>query len=125
MRFAQADVAQQDAMGPLGEELQAQEVLDRQPVEFLGPIPLELCERFQDREPGGFDASFKDPLAPRDVFALDKPAQVFEVAPRWLSGWLGQVQVVRLQAAQFEVVQGFGEQGGIWFHELDLWGLGS
>ena len=40
-------------------------------IDFLGPVPAELFERFEDREARGFHATFNDALAALGVFALD------------------------------------------------------
>ena len=104
MRFAQSDVAQQHRVGFLGNELQAKEVLDLEPIDFLGPVPAELFEGFDDREASGFDAPFNDALAPLGVLAFDQPTQIFDVVPVLLSALLGQFGVVSLDEGQFEVV---------------------
>ena len=93
MALAHADAAQEDDVGLLGQELQAEEILDLEPVDFLGPAPVELFEGFQDGEPGAFDPRLHAALELVVVLALDEAAQVFEVR---------------------------GEQGGFGFHGFDL-----
>ena len=44
MRFAQTHAAQEDGVGFLLDEVQAEEVLDLRPVDLLRPAPLELIE---------------------------------------------------------------------------------
>jgi len=44
--LAEADIAEQDGVGFLFDELQAKEVLQLRPVDFLRPAPVELIEGF-------------------------------------------------------------------------------
>lgn len=120
MSFAQSDVAQQHSVGFLGHQLQAEKILDLEPVDFLGPVPAELFESFQDWEPSGFDPPFNDALAPLGVFAFDQPAQVFDMVPVLLSALLSHFHMVFVEEGQFEIIQMLAEQGGIEFHEFDL-----
>jgi hypothetical protein len=39
------------------EETQAEEVLHLGAVDFLGPVPMDLVEGFEDREAGGGEAA--------------------------------------------------------------------
>jgi hypothetical protein len=110
MRFAQSDVAQQHCVGFLGNELQAKEVLHLEAINFLGPVPVELFESFDDGEASGFDAPFNDALASLGVLAFDQPTQIFDMIPVLLSALLSQFGVVFLDERQFEVVQMLGEQ---------------
>ena len=64
-------------VGFLGDELQAKEILNLEPVDFLGPVPAELFESFEDGEASGFDAALNDALAALGVFAFDQPTQIF------------------------------------------------
>ena len=96
MGFAQADIAQQHDVGFVREELEAKEVLDRQPVDFLGPVPAELFEGFEHREAGSLDAAFDDALAALGVFTFDEAAQVFHMVPVLLRALLGEFAVVLL-----------------------------
>ena len=105
MRFAQSHVAQQHDIGRLGEELQAKEVLDGQSVEFLGPIPLELFERFQNREARGLHTPFNGVLAALLVLAVSEPSQVIDMSPGLLSGLLGQFGVMGFEEGQFEFIE--------------------
>ena len=94
----------------MGDEFQAKEVLDLEPIDFLGPVPAELFEGFEDGEASGFDAAFNDALASLGIFAFDEPAQIFDVIPVLLSTLLSQFGMVVLDEGQFEVVQMLGEQ---------------
>ncbi len=54
--FAQPDGSEKDDVGRLRQELQAEEVLNLEAIDFLGPIPMELLQRFDDRKACGLDA---------------------------------------------------------------------
>src|SRR6266498_1874973 len=127
MGFPKADIAQQHGVGFLGNELQAEQVLDLEPIDFLGPVPAKLFESLDHREASGFDAPFNDALASLGVLAFDQAAQVFEMVPVLLSALLSHFTVVCLDEGQFEVVQMLGEQRWIGFHEfcLDWYGVRS
>jgi hypothetical protein len=57
MAFAQADGAQEDDVGLVAYKVQAEEVLDGQAVDFLGPVPAELLQGFDHGEAGLLDAA--------------------------------------------------------------------
>ena len=50
MGFAEADQAEEDDVGFVFDELEAEEVLDLEAVDFLGPVPAEGVEGFDERE---------------------------------------------------------------------------
>ena len=108
--FAQTDVSEEDDVSFVLEELQPEEVLHRHAVDFLGPVPAELFQRFDHREAGGFEAPLDDALAALVVFTFDKPAEVFDVVPLVLGGLLGQFPVVTLHKGQFQIFQVLLEQ---------------
>src|SRR5438874_2230855 len=80
-----------------GQEVQAEEVLDLEPIDFLGPVPVELFEGFQDREAGGLDAQFDGVLAALLVLAVDEAGEVIGVGPGMLGGLLGPFGVMGLE----------------------------
>jgi len=108
--FSEAHISQEHDVGFLFEELHAEEVLHRHAVDFLGPVPAELFQRFEHREAGGFDAPFDDALAALVVFAFHDPAQVFDMVPLVLGGLLGQFPVMVLHEGQFQIFQVLLEQ---------------
>src|ERR1700674_6036681 len=57
MRFAEADVADQDDVGLGCDEGETEQVLDLWAVDLFGPTPLEVVEGFEHREVGVLDAS--------------------------------------------------------------------
>lgn len=88
--FAQADGAQKDHVGLLSQELPAEEVLDLEAIDLLGPVPMELFERFDDRKARGLDAPLDGVLEPLLVLAVDEPAEVIDVSAGLLGRLLGQ-----------------------------------
>jgi hypothetical protein len=120
MGFAQADVAQEHDVGFLGNKLEAEEMLDLESVDLLGPVPAELFEGLEDREAGGFDTALYGALVALVVFAFDQAAQVFDVVPVLFGGLWGQLGVVLLNEGEFEIVQMLEEEGGVEFHEVCL-----
>ena len=109
MGFAQSVGAQKDDVGFLGQELQTEQILDLEPIDFLGPVPAELFEGLDDREAGSFNPPFDHTLASLGVFAFDQAAQVFDMVPVLTSALLRQFGVVPLDEREFEVVQMLGQ----------------
>src|SRR6202023_3937778 len=62
MGFSDADRAKEDDVGLLGDELQSKEVLDLEPIDFSGKIPIELFQGFDERETSGFDSALNGGL---------------------------------------------------------------
>ena len=75
MALAQADPADEDDVGGLVDELQTEEVLDLQTVEFLGPVSLELVEGLTHRESGEAHAPFDGAVLSAVRFALDESVE--------------------------------------------------
>jgi len=94
VRFSQPHGSQKNRVGFLGKELEAKEVLDLEAVDFLGPIPLELFEGFQNGETRGLEAALDGVLEVLLILGIDEAAQVFDVAPGLLGGRLGQFVVL-------------------------------
>ena len=86
--FAQTNGTQEDNVGVLFEELQPKEILHRQPVDFLGPVPVKLFEGVDDREVRGFDAQLDGMLAALLVLLVDEARQVIDVGPGLLRSLL-------------------------------------
>ena len=87
MAFAQPDAAQEDDVGPLGDKLQTEEVLDLEAVDLLGPAPVELVQGFDDREAGLSDASLDRAVATEAGLAVGKFFQVADVVAGFSSAW--------------------------------------
>jgi len=50
VRFAEANIADQDDVGLGGDESQTEQVLDLRPVDFCWPVPLEVIEGLEHGE---------------------------------------------------------------------------
>ena len=109
--FTQADGAQEDGVGVVFQELQTEKVLHLELVDFLGPVPAELFEGFDDREAGGFDPQPDGVFPALLVLAVDEPGQVFDVSPRLAGGLLGQFVVLSLEERQLEIIELLSKQG--------------
>ncbi len=118
--LSDADGAEEHHVGLLGNELQAEEVLNLEAVDLLGPIPLELLQGLEDREAGGLDASFDDPLTALGVLTLDEAAEVFDVVPVAGGRLAGQIGMVAEKIGQLEFVEMLGQERRWDFHGVDL-----
>ncbi len=76
MGFAQPDGSKKDDVGLLRQELQTEEVLNLEAIDFLGPIPMELLQGFENRKARSLDAQLDGVLEPLLVLAVDEPAEV-------------------------------------------------
>lgn len=119
MGLAQADGAQEDDVGFLREEVQAEEVLHLEAIDFLGPVPLELFEGFDDRKAGGPDAQLHGVLEALLILAIDEPGEVFDVGPMLLGGLLGQLGTLGFEEGQFEIIQVLVQEGGLGMHGVE------
>jgi len=105
MAFAQADVGNEDHVGLVLDEAQAEEIEDLGPIDLLRPAPVELIEGFEHGESGA-----RDPALDAAVFALvglafDQSRQIFDVRPLLGGRLLGQGFKVFEQMRQFEARQ--------------------
>jgi hypothetical protein len=102
MSLAEANVAQEDGVGFLFDELQAEQILDLCSVDFLRPAPVELIEGFEDREARKTDAPLQTAVfAPID-FALDEPLQIIQMTPLLFGGGLRKLMMVLAQVRQLQ-----------------------
>jgi hypothetical protein len=97
--------------------------LDLEAVDFLGPVPAELVESFQDREARGLDAQLDGMLEALLVLAVDEPAEVFRVSPGLLGGLLGQFGILGCEERQFEIIQLLMQECGLSIHKRVEGGL--
>jgi hypothetical protein len=116
MCFAQADVAQEDDVGFLRKEVQAEEVLHLEAIGLLGPVPLELFERFDDRKAGGPEAQLHGVLEALLILAIDEAGEVFDVGQMVLGGLLGQLGILGFEEGQLEIIQVLVQEGGLGVH---------
>jgi len=120
--FAQTDGAEQDEVGMIFNELEAEEVLDLEAVDLFGPVPAEGVEGFDDGEAGALDASGDGAIGPLRGFPFDEPGEVVEVAEGAFGGGGGKRLAVLFEVGQAQGGEVDGEGGGIGFHVV---GCGS
>lgn len=95
--LAQTSARDEHDVGVLLDEVQVGQILDEQPVDLGGPIPVELIERLEHRESGLGDAALHAPVVARERLAAEQLTQILQVRPRLGSGGLrqGQTQTAR------------------------------
>ncbi len=80
-------------------------MLDLQPVDFLGPVPAELFQRFDHWEVSGLDAAGNGALAQLLELSLHQLGQIIQVAPRLLSRLLRPLGIVGFKEGQVERIE--------------------
>jgi hypothetical protein len=87
------------------QEGQPEEVLDLEPVDFLGPVPVELFQGFQHGKAGGdHTPSHRAVYLPQGL-PFHQAAQVIHRRPVLLGGLVGQTLIVLLHIGQLELGQ--------------------
>ncbi len=76
MALSQTHACEEDGVGPLVDEGQAEEVLDLQAIDLFRPTPLELLEGFDHGEAGEPDAALDPPVLSEMNLSLDEPLDV-------------------------------------------------
>ena len=94
MGLAEPDAADEHDVGGVVEEAQAEEVLDLEAVDLVGPGPVEGIERFFHGESGESDARFNGTVASQVGLALDESFEHGEVVGLLLGGTAHDVGVV-------------------------------
>ena len=79
MGFTETYESQEDDVRLVVDELESELVLDLETVDFLGPVPAEGVEGFNDWEPGGPDASGDSAVSVQGGFALNELGQVVKM----------------------------------------------
>ena len=105
VRFSQANTAEENDIGFVGDELQAEQMFDRHLVNGLGPLPVKLFEGFWCWETGQADAPFPCTLLTVKGFLTDQFLQVLQRSPPLLGRLLCQRLIQTLNCRQFEVAQ--------------------
>src|SRR5271163_539948 len=100
MGFTEADEAQEDDVRLVMDELETEEFLDLETVDFLGPVPAEGVEGFDDREPRGANAPGDSAVGMQRGFALNKLGQVVEMGDGVFGGGGCQGLAVLLEEGQ-------------------------
>lgn len=103
--FSEADVGDEDHVGMVLNELQAEEVLNLWPVDLLGPAPVELIQCLEHREAGEADTPLDAPIFTLLGLTLDQPGDILDVRPMLGGGCLRQRFIVFKQIGQLEVAQ--------------------
>ena len=111
MGFAEADESQEDDVRLVVDELETEQVLDLETVDFLGPVPAEGVESFYDREPRGPDAPGDSAVGIQCGFALDELGQIVEMGNGVFGGGGGQGLAVLFEERQTQGVES-GVKGG-------------
>ena len=103
--FAQADVGDEDDVGVVLDETQAEQILNLRSVDLLRPAPIELIEGLEYRKAGvtnpALDAAVFVPVG----LAFDEPRQILDVRALLGTGLLRQGFKVFEQVRQFEARQ--------------------
>ena len=118
MGFAQSDEAEDEDVGLIVDELETEEILDLEAIDFFGPVPAERVESFDDGELGGFDATGGGPVASRGGFPLDELGKVIEVGEGVFCGGGGKGLAVLLQERQAQSGEPGVEVVEVGFHRL-------
>ena len=74
--LAESDGAEQDDVGVIPDELEAEEILDLKAVDLFGPVPAEGVEGLDDGEAGALDAAGDGAVGAQVGFALDELGEV-------------------------------------------------
>jgi hypothetical protein len=82
-----------------------EEVLDLKAIDFLGPVPVELIERFEDRKTRGLNAPLDGVLEALLVLGVDEPAEVIDVGPGLLGCLRGRFGMLGFERGQVQVQQ--------------------
>src|SRR6202049_726592 len=105
VRFAKADVADQDDVGLGCDEGQTEQVLDLRAVDLFWPAPLEVIEGFEHGEARVPDAALDAAVLAHRGLALNQLLQIIQVRALLLGGSGGQGLVVALDVVQVQTLQ--------------------
>ena len=94
MALAQAGAGDEYDVGASGHEVQVEQVLDEQPVDLGGQVPVELVERLERGEACLLDAALHAAIFARGGLAGDQLGQVVQVRSMLVGGALGEGLVV-------------------------------
>jgi hypothetical protein len=105
MRLPAPHEPQEDDVGFVLDELEAKEVLDLESVDFLGPVPAEAIERFNDGEAGGSDAPGSGAIEALGGFSGDERGQIIEVRLAGFRGFGGLVLAMFFNEGEPELIE--------------------
>ena len=102
--FAKSDEAEEDDVGFVADELEAEEVLDLQAVDLFGPVPAEGVEGFDDGKAGRLETPGDGAVGAQGGFAFVELAEVVEMGQGVFGGGGGEGLAVFFEVGQ---MQGF------------------
>jgi hypothetical protein len=113
MGFSDADQAEENDVGFVLDELETEEVLDLEAVDFLRPAPAEGVEGFDKREASGFDATDDGAVLAQGAFAFGELGEIIEVGEFLARGFGGQALEVLPDKGEAKVGEMAVEQGKV------------
>ena len=98
--FSDPDAAQEDDIGLIGDDLQAEEVFDLQAVDFFRPAPVELIKCFNHREASLLDAALGAAIAAVGGLPVGEFFEVIDVGELFFGRLRGKALVVLADKGQ-------------------------
>ena len=126
--LAQPRVGDEHDVAALLDEVQVKQVLDEQPVDLGGPVPIELIKRLEHGKSGQLDAPLYAAIIPRSGLAVYEFCEVLQVRPVLVGGTLRirlmvlehERQVQRAHVRVQCIGIGVGRFTGCW-HQSSPW----
>jgi hypothetical protein len=125
--FPEANQTQENNVGFFFDKTKPEEVLDLEPIDFVGPIPPEAFQGLDDWKTGGLDPPGNRALLTGRDFALKESPQVVEMAPVIGGAFDSQGLAVFFDTSQLQVIKvlikqevgrisshGFGQDGDMY-----------
>src|SRR5438034_6842257 len=122
MGFAQTHSTDKYHAGLVLEERQPEEVLHLGLIDLFGPSPVELFERFDNREASGSHPSNDLPLMAALSFPFDEPGQILQGGPLLARRFVSQPLIMLGHEGQIECFQLLGQTEFVIFHGVGDWG---
>ena len=94
MTFPDTDPTEENGIGVLFDKGEAENILDLEAIDFLGPVPLERIEGFDEREAGQSHPAFDATTLTGLCLAFDEPFKKLQMGPMLGGGLLGEGLVV-------------------------------
>jgi len=105
VRFAEATTSDEDDVGLLVHEAQAEQVFDLHFVDLGRPVPTKTIERFEDGEAGGADAPLQGAFLAPLVFSFEQMLQIVRIRPFLFGRLFGEWVVVFGELGQTQVIE--------------------
>ena len=103
--LAQADEAQEDDVGFVLDELEAEEILNLEAIDFPGPVEAEAFQGLDDGKAGILDSSERGAVGPQSGLAFDELGEIVEVGTLFAGGAGGQRGAVFTDKGQAQVFE--------------------